>query len=131
MKARMVKKKDAVESVATEIDLTPYYQRIDNATSLDELNQIGADIAALNLGEPAKSEIGNVFKAKREELKASQAFPAESVQAVIEEIGNTADLEALNAIMESRFEPFTAQMTEEHISQINSAYEAQEAALTP
>ncbi len=114
-----------------EIDLTPYYQRIDNATSLEELDQIGADIAELNLGEPAKSEIGEVFKAKRKELKAAQAFPAESVQAVIEEIGNTADLEALNAIMESRFEPFTAQMTEEHISQINSAYEAQEAALTP
>jgi hypothetical protein len=33
--------------------------------------------------------------------------------------------------MASRFEPFTAQMTEEQISQINSAYEAQEAALTP
>lgn len=131
LKARMAKKKDAVESVATEIDLTPYYQRIDNATSLDELNQIGADIAALNLGEPAKSEIGNVFKAKREELKASQAFPAESIQAVISEINDAADLESLNAIMASRFEPFTAQMTEGQISQINSAYEAQEAALTP
>lgn len=131
LKARMAKKKDAVESVATEIDLTPYYQRIDNATSLEELDQIGADIAELNLGEPAKSEIGEVFKAKRKELKAAQAFPAESVQAVIEEIGNTADLESLNAIMASRFEPFTAQMTEEQISQINSAYEAQEAALTP
>ena len=111
--------------------LTPYYQRIDNATSLEELDQIGADIAELNLGEPAKSEIGEVFKAKRKELKAAQAFPDESIQSVINEISNTTDLEELNAIMASRFEPFTAQMTEEHISQINSAYEAQEAALTP
>ncbi|TCB51003.1 transcriptional regulator [Acinetobacter sp. ANC 4779] len=129
LKQRMAKKA-AVDSVATEIDLTPYYQRIDNATSLDELNQIGADIAALNLGEPAKSEIGNLFKAKREELKANQVFPAESVQSVIEEINNTADLDALNAIMASRFEPFTAQMNDDQIMQINSAYEAQEAALT-
>lgn len=106
------------------------YQRIDNATSLGELNQIGADIAALNLGEPAKSDIGNVFKAKREEIKSAQAFPAESILAVIGEINNAADLEALNAIMESRFEPFTAQMTDDQIAQINSAYEAQEAALT-
>jgi len=111
--------------------LTPYYQRIDNATSLEELDQIGADIAELNLGEPAKSEIGEVFKAKRKELKAAQAFPDESIQSVINEISNTTDLESLNAIMASRFEPFTAQMTEEQISQINSAYEAQEAALTP
>lgn len=126
-----IAKKTAVDSVATEINLTPYYQRIDNATSLDELNQIGADIAALNLGEPAKSEMGNLFKAKREELKANQVFPAESVQSVIEEINNTADLDALNAIMASRFEPFTAQMNDEQIMKINLAYEAQEAALTP
>lgn len=130
LKSRMAKKQ-AVESVATEIDLTPFYQRIDNATSLDELNHVGVDIAALNLGEPAKSEIGNVFKAKREELKAAQAFPAESIQSVINEINNSTDLDALNAIMASRFEPFTAQMTEEQISQISSAYEAQEASLTP
>ncbi len=62
-------KKQAVESVATEIDLTPYYQRIDNATSLDDLKQIGADIAALNLGEPAKSEIGEASKPSTKNLK--------------------------------------------------------------
>ncbi|WP_313582553.1 recombinase RecT [Acinetobacter variabilis] len=130
LKQRMAKKQ-AVESVATEIDLTPFYQRIDNAISLEELDQIGADIAELNLSEPAKSEIGEIFKAKRKELKAAQTFPDESIQSVINEISNTADLDALNAIMASRFEPFTAQMTEEQINQINSAYEAQEAALTP
>lgn len=130
LKARMAKKQ-AVESVATEIDLTPYYQRIDNATSLDDLKQIGADIAALNLGEPAKSEIGEVYKAKHKELKEAAVFPAESVNAVIDEINNTADLDALNTVMATRFEPFTAQMTEQQIAQINSAYEAQEAALTP
>lgn len=131
LKDRLKKKQEsAIESIATEIDLKPFYQRIENATSLEDLNQIGADIAALNLGEPAKSDIGNVFKAKREEIKSAQAFPVESAQAVIDEIGSASDLEALNAIMESRFEPFTAQMTDDQIAQINSAYEAQEAALT-
>ena len=85
----------------------------------------------MNLGEPAKTEIGNVFKAKRKAIKTAQAFPAESIQSVINEISNTTDLEALNAIMASRFEPFTAQMTEGQLHEINSAYEAQEAALTP
>lgn len=130
LKARMAKKQ-AVESVATEIDLTPYYQRIDNATSLDDLKQVGADIAALNLGEPAKSEIGEAYKAKHKELKEAQMFPAESVTAVIDEINNASDLDALNTVMATRFEPFTAKMTEQQIAQINSAYEAQEAALTP
>lgn len=129
LKARLAKK-NSVESVATEIDLTPYYQRIENATSLEELNQIGFDIAALNLGEPAKSEVGNLFKAKREELKASQSFPDESVQAVIDEINNASDLEALNTIMGTRFEPFLSKMTEQQVDEINKAYEAQEAALT-
>lgn len=129
LKQRMAKKQ-AVESVAVEVDLDPYYQRIEQATSLDDLGLIAADIKALGLGEPARTELNQAYKAKHAELSKPQAFPAESIQAVIGEINNAADLEALNAIMESRFEPFTAQMTDEQIAQINSAYEAQEAALT-
>ncbi len=129
LKQRMAKKQ-AVESVAVEVDLDPYYQRIEQATSLDDLGLIAADIKALGLGEPARTELNQAYKAKHAELSKPQAFPAESVQAVIGEINNAADLESLNAIMESRFEPFTAQMTDDQIAQINSAYEAQEAALT-
>lgn len=130
LKARMAKKQ-AVESEAVEVDLKPYYQRIEAATSLDEMGQIAADIKALGLGEPARSELNQAYKAKFNELSKPQAFPDESVQAVMDEINNSTDLEALNAIMASRFEPFTGQMTDAQISQINAAYDAQEAALTP
>lgn len=129
LKARMAKKQ-AVEAIAMELDLKPFYTSIELAKSLEELEQVGADIADLNLGEPAKSEIGEVFKAKRKELKESAQFPNESIQSVINEINNCSDLGALNTVMATRFEPFTAQMNESQIDEINKAFEAQEAALT-
>lgn len=131
LKDKLKSKKEAVESVSKEIDLSPFYQGIESADSLEELDQIGKDIVALNLGEPAKTQINEAYKAKRKEIKAAQQFPAESVQAVIEAINNTADLEALSGVMGAQFEPFTAHMNDEQIAAINSAYEAQEAALTP
>ena len=129
LKARMAKKQ-AVEVTAIDVDLKPFYTGIELAKSLEELEQVGADIADLNLGEPAKSEIGEVFKAKRKELKESAQFPNESIQSVINEINNCSDLGALNTVMATRFEPFTAQMNESQIDEINKAFEAQEAALT-
>lgn len=127
LKNRISKKNQAVDSTATEIDLTPFYRRIDDAVTLDELNQVGDDIAALNLGEPAKSQIGEIFKARQKELR----FPDESINTIIEEINSTDSMESLNTIMSTRFEPFTSKMSKKQIELINSAYEAQEAALTP
>jgi len=127
LKNRISKKNQAVDSTATEIDLTPFYRRIDDAVTLDELNQVGDDIAALNLGEPAKSQIGEIFKARQKELR----FPDESISTIIEEINSTDSMESLNTIMSTRFEPFTSKMSKKQIELINSAYEAQEAALTP
>lgn len=129
LKDRM-KNKKAVESTAKEIDLTRYYNSIDSATTLDDLAAVAAEIKALGLGEPAKSELNSVYKKKYEELSKPQAFPDESVQAVIVEIENSSDLDVLNTIMGTRFEPFMSQMTEQQVDQINKAYEAQEAALT-
>ncbi|OTG81839.1 transcriptional regulator [Acinetobacter sp. ANC 4558] len=129
LKARIAKKQ-VMEVVAVEIDLNPFYTSIELAKSLEELDQVGAEIADLNLGEPAKSEIGEVFKAKRKELKDANKFPDQSVQAVILEINNASDIGMLDTVMATRFEPFTAKMNEAQINQINSAYEAQEAALT-
>lgn len=128
LKDRLKKKQEgAIDSTATEIDLTPFYRRIDDAVTLDELNQVGDDIAALNLGEPAKSQIGEIFKARQKELR----FPDESINTIIEEINSTDSMESLNTIMSTRFEPFTSKMSKKQIELINSAYEAQEAALTP
>lgn len=127
LKARMAKN-SAVESTAKEINLTQYYSRINSAATLDDLAVVAAEIKALGLGEPARSELNGAYKKKYEEL--SQPFPDESVKSIIAEIDGCGDLEALNIIMGKRFEPFSSQMTEQQVDQINKAYEAQEAALT-
>lgn len=129
LKARMAKKQ-AVESTAVEVDFDVQgcLDAIETAQSVDDLKAIANTIPA-NLGEPAKSTINSVYKSRKAEL--SEVFPDASVQSVISEINNASDLDQLNELMQSRFEPFTAQMTEAQINQISSAYDAQEAALTP
>lgn len=62
--------------MAVEVNLDPYYQRIEHASSLDELGLIAADIKALGLGEPARTELNQAYKAKHAELSAPQLFPA-------------------------------------------------------
>lgn len=131
LKARMAKK-TAVDSVAVEVDFDVQgcLDAIENAQSLEQLKDIAGTIPA-NLGEPAKSTINSVYKAKKAELSQPQQFPDESVQSILDEINNTGDLDALNTVMATRFEPFTSNMTAEQIEQVNAAYDAQEAALTP
>lgn len=131
LKSRMVKKQ-AVESTAVEIDFNVQacLDSIESATTLDELKEIAKSIPP-TLGEPAKTTINSAYKERKAEISQPPQFPEESILAVIAEINNTSSLDSLDALMESRFEPFTAQMTEQQISQINNAYEAQEAALTP
>lgn len=127
LKDRLKKKSDAVESQANEIDLSTYYINIKDACTLTQLDKVGKEIAALNLGEPAKSEIGEVFKAKRGELKEMVKL---LVQSIVDQINDASDLNALNDVMANEFEPASGEMTEDQIAQINSTYEAQEAALT-
>ncbi|WP_347473254.1 recombinase RecT [Acinetobacter thermotolerans] len=128
LKSRLKKKNDAVDSSAKELDLSVYYINIKDARTLNQLEKVGEEIAALNLGEPAKSEIGEVFKEKRRQLKEQVKL---LVQSIIDQINDASDMNALNQIMENEFEPASGEMTDEQIAQINSAYEAQEAALTP
>ena len=126
LKDRLAKSK-AVETQAKEIDLKPYYAAIENAKSLDELAQVAQQIKALNLGEPAKSEIGAAYKAKQTTL---QTMPDESVQAIIEALDKVDDMDAVNAIMQHQFEPFTSSMNQAQIDSINTVYERREAELT-
>ena len=129
LKTRLAKKQ-AVETVATEINLAPYYAAIDRTESLEELATVADDIKKLGLGEPAKSEIGAAYKAKHAALSQKKTMPTESVQAIINELEATKDIDQLNTILASRFEPFTAQMSEQQIDQINAVYERKEAELT-
>lgn len=119
-----IAKKQAVESVAKEIDLTPFYSAIESADSLNVIDQVGADIGDLNLGEPAKSEIGKAFSKKRSELRLQH------LEKLLHAIDGTQSIEELNAVMDDLHGQYMMHL-KEHADQINSAYDAQEAALTP
>lgn len=123
LKARMAKKQ-AVEAVAVEIDLAPFYSAIEAADSLDVIDQVGADISDLNLGEPAKSEIGKIFSKKRSELRLLH------LDKLLHAIDGTQSIEELNAVMDDLHGQYMMHL-KDHADQINSAYDAQEAALTP
>ncbi|RZG63629.1 transcriptional regulator [Acinetobacter bouvetii] len=123
LKARMAKKQ-AVEAVAVEIDLTPFYSAIEAADSLDAIDQVGEDISDLNLGEPTKSEIGKIFSKKRSELRLLH------LDKLLHAIDGTQSIEELNAVMDDLHGQYMMHL-KDHADQINSAYDAQEAALTP
>lgn len=118
LKSRLAKNK--------AIDLTPYKQRIANAQTLEELKQVGEDIKALNLKEPERSEMADLYKAKNNEFN----LPDSSIDSIIKEIDAADSKEALDTIMSTRFEPYTNRMTEEQVDRINNAFDAQDAALT-
>ncbi len=123
LKSRMAKKQP-VESVATEIDLTPFYSAIESADSLDVIDRVGTDISDLNLGEPAKTEIGKIFSKKRTELRNLH------LEKLLHAINGTQSMEELNAVMDDLHGQYMMHL-KDHADQINSAYDAQEAALTP
>lgn len=133
LKDRLKKKQEtAIESTAVEVDFNVQscLDAIGSAETMDELKTIANTIPA-SLGEPDKTTINSVYKARKAELTEKHTFSENSIQTLISEINEAPDLDSLNAIMETRFEPFTAQMSEEQTAQVNSAYESQEAALTP
>lgn len=130
LKARMAKNK-AVESVAVEVqfDVDGCIEQIENSKTIEDLKVIAKTIPA-SLGEPAQSTIRSAYNVRKEQLSQLDMFPDESVKSIIAEIDGSGDLEALNTIMGTRFEPFLSKMTEQQVDEINKAYEAQEAALT-
>lgn len=75
LKARLKKVVETQEE-AKEINLSEYYQAIEHAQNLEQLDQVGAKIKELSLGEPAKSELRQAFKAKRDQF----VFPDSSIQ---------------------------------------------------
>ena len=118
-----IAKKQAVESVAVEIDLAPFYGSIDAADSLDAIDWAGVAIGDLNLGEPAKSEIGKAFIKKRHDLRTSH------LKKLLNAIDAAQNIDELNAVMIDLRDEYAIHM-KDYTDQINSAYEAQEAALT-
>ncbi|MHA3082165.1 recombinase family protein [Acinetobacter sp. ANC 5383] len=109
-----------------------YLVKMNSAQSLAELNELHEQfITNEYLTDAHLAYLKDTYTQHQDKFKqVKQAFPDESVQAVIDEINNAGDLDVLNTIMGTRFEPFMSQMTDQQVNQINKAYEAQEAALT-
>lgn len=109
-----------------------YLIKMNGAQTVEELNELHEQfIANEYLTDAHLAYLKDAYTQHQDKFKqVEQSFPDESVQAVIVEIENSGDLDVLNTIMGTRFEPFMSQMTEQQVDQINKAYEAQEAALT-
>lgn len=108
-----------------DFDVAGCIASINGAQSIDELKGIAKTIPA-DLGEPAKSDINNAYVARKAELSAPpqpQTIPPESIAAIEKELLQAADNEALDTIAETRFSPFTGQMTEADIDRLNAAYD--------
>ena len=82
------------------------------------------DISDLNLGEPAKSEIGKVFIKQRNELRSQH------LEKLLHAIDGTLSIEELNALIDDLHGQYIVHL-KDYTNQIDSAFEAQEAALTP
>lgn len=127
LKARL--KKDKVVETQTEskeIDLSQYYTAIEQAQTLEQLDAVGAKIKTLELGEPARTELRQAFKSKREQF----SFPDVSIQSIVDELEATLEIPQLDTILATRFEPFTSRMTEQQINTVNDVYERKVAELT-
>lgn len=123
LKARLAKK-NVVESPA--VDLTPYKERIQHAESFEDLKQVGVEIKALGLGEPERTDMTALYKAKLTDFVLSD----DEVQSIVTALDNAKSIEELANILGERFEPFTSKMTDKQIDLINKTFDAQEAALS-
>lgn len=126
-------KKDKVVDTQTEvkeIDLSVYYANIANAENLEQLQTVADEIKALDLGEPAKTELRTAFLQRKEQLSQLD-LAVEMPIPVIQHLEKADSLEQLNHILATEFEPFTAQMSEQVIDTVTAVYERKVAELTP
>ncbi len=113
----------------------PLYTAIDNAQSVDEIKTISKQVMAAERSGEINSDqalhIKNYYAQRKAALEAMpQPFLDESITAIVTELDNADSMDQLNTILESRFEPYTAQMTQDQIDTINTVYERREAELT-
>lgn len=113
------------EEVNTELK-NVFLQTIEQAQTLEQLDEVCAKIKTLSLSEPEKTQLRQAFKAKREQF----VFPDMSIQSIVDELEAALEVPQLDTILATRFKPFTASMTEKQINIINDAYSRKFAELT-
>jgi hypothetical protein len=129
---------DAVVETITEEVHTPVederhelYAAIDNASNLNEIKAVGKQVMQAErdgLNSGIVNDLKNYYAQRKTVLE--KTLPDESINSILNELENSGDIDQLNTILATRFEPFTAQITDQQIDQINAVYERKEAELT-
>lgn len=121
LKAQMAERAEAEEG--TVIDMTPAFDtatlnaKITATETLEELKALVATFPT-DLGEPAQTDIKNTYGWQKFYLQ------------LITDLEAVTDVEAINTIMGTRFEPQSSNLSDAQIDNINSIYERKAAELT-
>lgn len=120
LKAQMAEREQSQETVidmAPNFDVEGLINQINVVTSLDELKTL-AKTFPTDLGEPTQSEIKSAYGWQKYYLQ------------LITDLEAVTDVEAINTIMGTRFEPQSSNLSDAQIDNINSIYERKVAELT-
>lgn len=117
-----------VEGNATAVpsfDLTGFLTAVQAAHSLDELKKLAGSVPK-DLAPELANQVNDAYKARKAELSQPpqpQAMPDSSIEAIIKEFDAAPDQDALDKLCDTRMTPFTGQMTEAQIDQLNDSYQ--------
>lgn len=114
-----------VEGSATAVpafDLTGFTTAVQAARSLDELKKVAVGVPK-DLPPEVANQVNAAYKARKAELSQPQAMPDSSIEAIIAEFNAAPDQDALDKLCDTRMTPFTSQMSEAQIDQLNDAYQ--------
>ena len=121
LKAQMAERAEVEEG--TVIDMTPAFDtatlnaKITATETLEELKALVATFPT-DLGEPAQTDIKNTYGWQKFYLQ------------IVVDLEAVTDVEAINTIMGTRFEPQSSNLSDAQIDNINSIYERKIAELT-
>lgn len=115
------------EEASTAIKIQ-FLQDIEQAQNLEQLKEIAGSISKSSLDGLTKNELRNAYAQRKEQITADYA--KEMPIKVLEELENAQSVEQLDQILAEQFEPYTAQMSEQLIAEVNAVYERKTAELT-
>ncbi|WOE40107.1 RecT family recombinase [Acinetobacter chinensis] len=108
---------DKVIDLTHEFDTSEVINKINSANDLETLKTSAESIPS-GLGEPAQTEIKNVYQTRKFYLQ------------LLIDLEACADVGTINKIMGERFEPNTAFLNDAQIDEVNSIYERKAAEIT-
>lgn len=113
-------------------DTAPTLLEIQQAQTLEQLEEIGGRIRDMNFDTESLKIVRAEYKAKRENLTAVEVVVPTpfAIDDLLNDLENANELEQLQHILSEKFEPFTSQMNAEQIEQVTNTYERKIAELS-